>query len=233
MVGRLDARLGNAEEPTGQAAQQLDLAPAVDLEGRQVAGVDADDRRSEIERPLQLGACVHLDERLHLEILGSLDEVGREVVLDECEQHENRIRTVDARFGDLPHVDEEVLAQHRQVDGRAPRRSSPGGPPPPATSSVAAALSAVASAAGPCSPPSTASEISALRSGSPPARSESVHSSTPSSRASSSLSVTTPSRTVARLVAPQGESSSMPGWPWTTMPYSQPSCASAWAMGST
>ena len=117
--GRLDARLGDAQETARQPAQQLDLAPAVDLERRQVARVDADDRRAEVERALQLGTVVHLDERLHLEILGGLDEVGGEAVLDEREQHEDRVGAVHARLGDLPDVDEEVLAQHRHVDDGA------------------------------------------------------------------------------------------------------------------
>ncbi len=45
VVGRLDARLGDAQEAARQAPQQLDLAAAVDLERREIARVDADDRR--------------------------------------------------------------------------------------------------------------------------------------------------------------------------------------------
>ena len=105
--------------PRGRRREQLDLASAIDLERGEVAGVDADDRRAEVERALQLGAGVHLDERLHLEILRGLDEVGREGVLDEREQDEDGVGAVHPRLGDLPDVDEEVLAQDRQVDDRA------------------------------------------------------------------------------------------------------------------
>src|SRR4051794_14765760 len=104
VVGCLDARLRDPQEALRKPPQQLDLAPPVDLERRQVPRVDADDRRAEVERALQLRAAVHLDDGFHLEILGGLDEVGREVVLDESEQNEDRVGAVHARLGDLPDV---------------------------------------------------------------------------------------------------------------------------------
>ena len=68
------------------------------------------------ERALQLVLVVHLDERVHVLILGGLHQVGREVVLGQREDHEDGVGAVDPRLGDLPDVDHEVLAEHRHVD---------------------------------------------------------------------------------------------------------------------
>jgi hypothetical protein len=62
---------------------------------------------------------MHLDDRLHLEILGGLDEIDREGVLDQREQHENGVGAVYPRLRDLPDVDHEVLAEERDVDRAA------------------------------------------------------------------------------------------------------------------
>ena len=102
--------------PARQHREQARLALAVDLEGAEVARVDADDGCLQRHRAVQLALVVRLDEGLHLEVLGGLDEVAREVVGDEPEQHEDRVRAVHPGLGDLPHVDEEVLAQERHVD---------------------------------------------------------------------------------------------------------------------
>ncbi len=58
-----DARLGDADDAVGDARQQVGHGAGVDLEGLEVAGVDADEDGVEREGPVELGGVVHLDER--------------------------------------------------------------------------------------------------------------------------------------------------------------------------
>ena len=92
---------------------------AVDLEGLEVAGVDADDAGAGVERPLELGLVVHLDQRRHAERLGALDERDERLLLEGGDDEQGEVGAVRAALPQLVAGDDEVLAQHRHVDPRA------------------------------------------------------------------------------------------------------------------
>ena len=64
----VDRALGDHDAVLRRARDELELRVAVDVEGRQVARVDADDRRVERHRALQLVGVVRLDERVQPEL---------------------------------------------------------------------------------------------------------------------------------------------------------------------
>ena len=92
---------------------------AVDLERRQVAGVDADDRGPGVERAVGLGLGVHLDQRRHAERLDPLQQADQRVLLERGDDQQDDVGAVRPRLVHLVAGDDEVLAQHRHVDDRA------------------------------------------------------------------------------------------------------------------
>ncbi len=88
----------------------------VELEGLQVPGVDADDREAEAQRAAKIVLVVDLAQDLHVEVLGGLLEVGRELVGGDRHDDEDRIGTVTAGLVHLPGADVEVLGEERDAD---------------------------------------------------------------------------------------------------------------------
>ena len=69
-----DAGLGDLDHAgRGCAATTRAKVDAVDLEGLEVAGVDADDPGAGVDGPVDLLLVVHLDQRGQAEGLGALD----------------------------------------------------------------------------------------------------------------------------------------------------------------
>ena len=60
---------------------------------------------------------MHLDERRHAERLHALDERHERLLLERGDDEEHGVRAVRSRLPDLVARDDEVLAQHRDVDG--------------------------------------------------------------------------------------------------------------------
>ena len=92
---------------------------AVDLEGPQVAGVDADERGAGVDRAARLLLVVHLDERRHAEALGALEQAHERVLLQRGDDEQHQVGAVRRAPPRLVRRDDEVLAQHRDVDGGA------------------------------------------------------------------------------------------------------------------
>ena len=90
-----------------------------DLEGAQVAVVDAEQRRLELERALQLGRVVHLDQHGHVQAARDRLELGHLRVVQAGRDQQDAVGAHGPRLVDLVGVDHEVLAQHRQVARRA------------------------------------------------------------------------------------------------------------------
>ena len=95
--------------------------PQVDGEGTQVAVVDADQRGARGDRSPELGFVVHLDQGVEADRRHSPSSSGQAAVVERRgdEQHGG-----GARRGGLPDlvgIDHEILAQHRQRDGRGDR----------------------------------------------------------------------------------------------------------------
>ncbi len=88
-------------------------------EGLEVAVVDADERRLELERALELGGVVHLEQHVHaVPDRSGLDLRGRAIV-ERRHDDEDAVGAHRARFRHLIRLVHEVLAQHRQVGCRA------------------------------------------------------------------------------------------------------------------
>ncbi len=116
VVGAGDAGLGHGHRVGGQGGGDALEGAVVDLEGLEVAGVDADERGADVEGALHLGGVVDLDEDGEAEPAGLGVEVleRRLVETGDDEQHE-----VGAGGAGLPQLvgrDDEVLAQHRDGD---------------------------------------------------------------------------------------------------------------------
>ena len=90
------------------------------LEGAQVAVVDADELRAERQRALEFGAVVDLDQHVHAEPVGGVDQRARLRVGDARHDDEDAIGAPGARLEHLVGLEQEVLAQGRQA-GRLAR----------------------------------------------------------------------------------------------------------------
>ena len=65
---RKDAAFADQQPVVGHQFRQPLGGFEADLEGPQVAVVDADQSRREFQRPLGLGLVMHLDQRIHAEL---------------------------------------------------------------------------------------------------------------------------------------------------------------------
>ena len=111
------AGLGDLDHSRGQPGRDPLEGRAVDLQRGQVAGVDPDHRGAGGQRPVGLGLGVHLDERRHAERLGPLEQAGQRVLLQRGDDEQHDVGTVRAGLVHLVAGDDEVLAQHGDVDG--------------------------------------------------------------------------------------------------------------------
>ena len=130
-VGRReDAAFGDHQPAGRNARQQVERGRERHVEGAQVAVVDADERRREPQRALELGGVVHLDQHRHAEVARAGFERGEARVVERGDDQQDRVGAQRARLGDLVLVDDEVLAQRRQRAGGARRgqdtRARPG-----------------------------------------------------------------------------------------------------------
>ena len=89
------------------------------MEVVQVAVVDADERRIELQGTIEFGGIMNLDENIEVILAGA----GREFChlgIGQCSNDEQDAVGADGSgFKDLPGIDGEVLAQHRQGNGGA------------------------------------------------------------------------------------------------------------------
>jgi len=90
-----------------------------DVEVVQVAVVDADERSIELQGTIEFGSIMDLDENIEVILAGA----GREFChlgIGQCSNDEQDAVGADSSgFKDLPGIDGEVLAQHRQGNGGA------------------------------------------------------------------------------------------------------------------
>ena len=113
---RVDTALGDRDPVGGDPRDKVELRAAVDREGGEVAGVDADDRRSERDRALELVGVVRLDERVQTELVGSAHERGHAAVVEVSQEEQHSVR---ARFPGRVQMligREETLREQRQPD---------------------------------------------------------------------------------------------------------------------
>ena len=89
------------------------------LERAQVAVVDADQRRAQLQRRGQLVAVMHFHQHVQAQFQRAGFQFRHQAVVERRDDQQDRIGAHRARFVDLVHVDHEVLAQHRNLAGGA------------------------------------------------------------------------------------------------------------------
>ena len=75
--------------------------------------------RRELQRPVELGLVVDLDQHVHAESSAASSSVARVVVADRRHDDQDAVGAERARLVHLIGLVHEILAEHRQVDGRA------------------------------------------------------------------------------------------------------------------
>ena len=112
-----DAALGDQRRATPpRSLQQVEDAIARDLEGVEVARIDADERRVSREGPLELGLVVNLDQRVDPRLGRGLEAPAQLFVGQGTHDEQDRTGAEGPRLPDLDRIDGEVLAQHRRAE---------------------------------------------------------------------------------------------------------------------
>ena len=87
------AALGDDDPVARRLRDERQLGAPVDLEGREVAGVDPDRLRVEPNGPLQLLGVVSFHERVELELAGGAEELQHRRVVEIAEQEQHGVGT--------------------------------------------------------------------------------------------------------------------------------------------
>ena len=116
-----DAGLGDDQAIVRHEATQPIGQLGIDLEGAQIPVVDPDQssigRKGRVELLLVMG----LDERLQAELQGARDEAGEPPGRMEDREEQHEIGTSRPQHRELDLVDDELLGQHRDPNGRPDR----------------------------------------------------------------------------------------------------------------
>jgi len=83
----------------------------------QVAVVDANQVRAEGDRTIDLGFVVRFHERIHPEQARLRQQLARGAFVADREDHQDGVGAERTGLGDLPGVDQELLAKHGQAGG--------------------------------------------------------------------------------------------------------------------
>ena len=101
------------------AREQIERGLETGLERLEVAVVHADHGRAQGHRALELGSRVDLDEGGEPDALGGMVQISQPRLLQGGGDQEHGIRPRRPRFPELILVQDEFLAENRQVDGGA------------------------------------------------------------------------------------------------------------------
>ena len=121
LSARLDPALGN-HHPfrlsnavlQSRLGDEVELRVPVDLEGREVAGVDPDRVGAEGDRPVELGGVVGFDERIEAELASGGHQTCRLLVVEVAQEQEDGVRAAPFQLGQLVRLAEEALREERQ-----------------------------------------------------------------------------------------------------------------------
>jgi hypothetical protein len=117
-VGRgLDRGFRDADDSGGNAVGEGAEQVLVELEGGEVACVDADELRPEVDGAVELFAGVGLDQRRHAELGDEVEELGHQGLLQGGHDEQHEVGAGRPRLEDLVRVGDEVFAQHGQRHG--------------------------------------------------------------------------------------------------------------------
>ena len=116
-----DARFGDDEAIVRHELAQAHRPLGVDRQRPQVAVVEADQAGTGRERPLELPLVVRLDERLQPKVQGGSDQAPEARRRVEAGQQQDEVRPGRPQQGQLARIDDELLGQDRDADGRPHR----------------------------------------------------------------------------------------------------------------
>ena len=111
-----EARLGDRDALIRNEADQFERGFQTNLEGAQVAVVDADDASFGGQGAIQLLGGVDFDERLHAELTAKSYQLAQRTVVQRGNDEEKTVGIIGAGFPDLPRIEDKVLAQDRLRD---------------------------------------------------------------------------------------------------------------------
>ena len=114
-----DAGLGDGDDILGNHVDDLLDGRAVHFQRLQVTSVDADDRGTCLHRAQGFESRVRLHQRLHAERPGPLQQGHEYVLFQRGNDQEHEVGAVSTRLVDLIRRNDKVLAQNRNIDGRA------------------------------------------------------------------------------------------------------------------
>ena len=116
------ARLGDPDDSARHAWGHTHCPLLVDLEGDQVALVDADEVGTDRDRPCQLGFVVHLDQRVETDRASKRMERLQLGVVERCRDEQHAIGAHQSCIAHVVRGHREVLAQHRPTARGSRRR---------------------------------------------------------------------------------------------------------------
>src|SRR5215218_3596442 len=118
LVARGVARLGDDGLARGHVGEQLVGPLDVDREIGQVAVVEAEHVGLDVQGDLQLALVVDLDQRVEIEVAGLAQQVIEVVGVERRDDQQDRVGAHGRGLVELVGVDDEVLAQDRQLGRR-------------------------------------------------------------------------------------------------------------------
>src|SRR3954452_19489025 len=112
--GREDAALADHQPVAGDQRRQCFAGRKRGFEGAQIAIVDADHRRTQLQRAVKLGAVVDLDQHVHAVGDGGILELFCRGIIECRHDDQDAVGAMCAGLRHLIGVEHEILAQHRQ-----------------------------------------------------------------------------------------------------------------------
>jgi hypothetical protein len=117
--GAVDAAFAHQLAVGGDQRGQPFGGAQIGLHDLEIAVVDADQLRFQLQRPLQLGFIVHLDQHVHAVTERDIFHVRHFGIGKRRDDQQDAIGAQGPGFDDLIGIDHEILADHRQIDGGA------------------------------------------------------------------------------------------------------------------
>ncbi len=115
----LDPALGDHHAFPRSLGDEIELRGPVDVERREIAGVDPDRVRAEGDGSFELVGVVGLDEGVEAETGGDGHETRRLIVVEVSQEQQNRVRAASFELRQLVRLAEEPLREERQGGGCA------------------------------------------------------------------------------------------------------------------
>jgi hypothetical protein len=117
----VSAQAGFADGYAGirDALDQLEGSLDAQVQGLQVAIVDADDAGFSGEGAVELCGCVNFHDGFHADLTAEGDEVAEKLIAESGHDKQEAVSVVRARFPDLPGIEDEVLAKDGNLYGFA------------------------------------------------------------------------------------------------------------------